>query len=74
MHHNGDNSYLFVNKKQVLKTQICLGSISFGFHVIGSREVSFGGNVYSFSVDCNAIDNSDILNMHKYLMVKINML
>ena len=85
MHYNGGNSYLFVNEKQVLEsktynknvnfsTQICLGSISIGFHVIESREGSFGGNVYNFSVDCNAIDNSDILNMHKYLMVKNSMI
>ena len=30
------------------------------------------GNVYDFSVDYNAIDKSDILNIHKYLMVKNN--
>ena len=26
--------------------------------------------MYGFSVDYNAIDKSDILNVHKYLMVK----
>ena len=26
--------------------------------------------MYGFSVDYNAIDESDILNVHKYLMVK----
>ena len=37
-----------------------------------AREVSLGGNVYDFSVDCHAINKSDILNIHKYLMVKNN--
>ena len=35
-----------------------------------SREVSLNGNVYDFSVDYNSIDKSDILNIHKYLMIK----
>ena len=28
--------------------------------------------MYNVSVDCDAIDKSDILNIHKYLMVKNN--
>ena len=31
--------------------------------------MSFKGIVYNFSVDYNAIDKSEILNIHKYLMV-----
>ena len=31
--------------------------------------MSFKGIVYDFSVDYNAIDKSEILNIHKYLMV-----
>ena len=34
--------------------------------------MSFKGNVYEFAGDQNAIDQSDILNTHKYLMVKEN--
>ena len=30
------------------------------------------GNVYAFSVDYSAIDKSNILNIHKYLMIKNN--
>ena len=82
-HYNGDSSYLFVNgqesfefeanKKNVnFSTQFCLRSISDEFHATKSREVSLGGNVYNISVDCNAIDKSDILNIHQYLMVKDN--
>ena len=53
-------------------TQLCLGSIAHRFGVTESREVSFKGNVYDFSVDYNAIDKSDILNIHKYLLVRNN--
>ena len=52
LHNNGDNSYLFVNGKEIFKlkadnknvnfpTQFCLGSI---------LEMSLKGNVYDFSV------------------------
>ena len=34
--------------------------------------MTFKGNVYDSSVVYNAIDKSDILNTHKYLMVKSN--
>ena len=37
---------------------------------IESEEVSFKGNVYDFSVDSGAIDKSNFLNIHKYLMIK----
>ena len=50
-------------------TQFCLGCISNGFHVTNCGEVSLGGNVYD-SVNCNAVDNSEIWNIHMYLMVK----
>ena len=35
-----------------------------------SREVSLKGNVHDFSVDYNAIDKSDILNILKYSVFK----
>ena len=83
LHYNGDNSYLFVNGKEIFKfkagnknvnfpTQFCLGNISNGFSALESREVSLNGNIYDFSVDYNSIDKSDILNIHKYLMTKNN--
>ena len=80
LHDNDDNSYLFVNGKEIYKfkadnknvnfpTQFCLASISNKFE---SEELSFKGNVFDFSVDYDAIDISDILNTHKHLMVKNN--
>ena len=81
LRYNADNSYFFVNGKEIFKfkgnnknvnfpTQFCLGSISNGFSATESREVSLNGNVYDFSVEYYSIDKSDILNIHKYLMTK----
>ena len=83
LHYNDDNSYLFVNGKEIIKfkadkknvnfsTRFSLGSISDEFSATESREVSLNRNVYDFSVDYNSNDNSDILNIHKYLMTKNN--
>ena len=46
--------------------------MSNGFDATESREVSLNGNVYNFSVDYNAIDMSDVINIYKYLMAKNN--
>ena len=84
LHYHADNSYLFVNGKEILKfkadnkninfpTQFCLRSISNGFSASESREVSLNVIVYDFSVDYNFIVKSGILNIHKYLMAKNNM-
>ena len=46
-------------------------SISNKFEYVRS-EVSFKGNLYDFRVDYDAIDKSDISNIHKYLMANNN--
>ena len=83
LHYNADNSYLFVsgfkifkfkadNKNVIFPTQFCIGSISNGFRATDSTEIPLNGNVYDFSVDYNSIDKCDILNIHRYLIMKIN--
>ena len=83
LHYNADNSFLFVNGKEIFKfkddnenvtfsTQFYLGSISNGFSNTESREVSLNGDVCDFSVDYNSIDKSEILNIHRYLIIKRN--
>ena len=83
LHYNHDNTYLLVDRKEIYKfkannknvnfpTMFCLGKISNKFDANESREVPLKGNVYDFFFDYNAVDRSDILNIHKYLMVKIN--
>ena len=82
-HYNNDNNYLFVNGKEIymfkadnknvnFPNQFWLESVSNKFRAIDSREVSLKGNVYNFSVDYNAINKSNMLNIHKHLMVKDN--
>ena len=83
LYYNGDNSYLFVNGKGIIKfkadnknvnflARFCLLSISAGFSATESREVSLNGNVYDFSVEYNSIDKSKILNIDKDLLTKSN--
>ena len=54
------------------ETQFCLGSISNRFAATDSRKVFSKRNLYDFSANYNAIDNSDKLNIHYHLMVKNN--
>ena len=81
LHYNADNSYSFVNGKEIRKfkadnknvnfpTWFRLGSISDGCSVTEPREVSLNENLYDFSVDYNSVDKFDILNIHEYLMTK----
>ena len=81
LHYNGNNSRLFVTRKEIFsfnadnkdvnfRTQFCLASISNGFGTIESIKVSLKGNVYDFPVDYNATNKSDIFNIHNYLMVE----
>ena len=39
---------------------------------VEGEKVSLKENVYDFSVDFDAIDKCDILNIHRYLMLKNN--
>ena len=81
LHYNGDNSYLFVGgkkpirlkqiiKRSTFQLEFCLGSTSNKFDYVEPEEVSFKENVYDFSVYYDAIDKSDLLNLHKYLILK----
>ena len=82
LHYNGDNSYLFVNDKQVInfkaknseliKYPMCLGGLSKDYNKNSRKDTGLYGNVYDFSVDYNAIKVDDILDIHKYLMEKNN--
>ena len=74
-HCKDDNSYSFINGKEIFKfktinknvnfpTQFCLGSLSNGFGATESREISSKRYVYGFLADYNAIDKSDILNIY----------
>ena len=81
LHYNGDNSYLFVNGKEVtkfraknselMKYPMCLGDLSKDYTRKNScTDTGLYGNVYDFSVDYSAITNDKILDIHWYLMEK----
>ena len=80
LHCNGANSYLFVSGTEIYKfkakdpeivtTSLCLGNISKEFSVDNMKKTVLNGYVYDFSVNYGAIAIDDILDIHKYLMIK----
>ena len=51
---------------------MCLGGLSKDYHTNSRKDTGLHGNVYDFSVDYSAITNDEILDIHKYLMKKNN--
>ena len=82
LHYNNDDSYLFVNGREVTKfkpknseikpNQLTLGSISTSTNLSNSdiEDSKLYGHGYDFSVDYNTIINNEILDIHKYSMEK----
>ena len=84
MHYNGGNSYLFANGTEIIKfkakdfeiaaTPLCLGNISKYFSIDNMINTGLYGYVYGFSVDYDTIAVDDILDIHRYLMRKYNII
>ena len=82
LHYNGANSYLFVNGTEIYKFKakdseivaapLCLGNISEGWPIDNMKKTGINGYVYDFSVDYDAVTVGDILDIHRYLMKKNN--
>ena len=79
LHYNGDNSYLFVNGKKVIKfkakkqsvpKKLSLGNITADFNQADRKPTGLYGYIFDFSVDFNAISNDKIHDIHAYLMKK----
>ena len=80
LHYNGANSYLFVTGTEIYKfkakyfeivaSPLYLGNISKDWSVDNMKKTGFNGYVYDFSVDYDATDVDDILDIRKYLMKK----
>ena len=80
MHCHLANSYLLVNGTEIHKftakdseivpNHSCLGNVSKGFSSSNMKKAGFNGYIYDFSVDYDSIDVDDILDIHKYLMKK----
>ena len=83
LHYNGNNSYLFVNGTQELKSKcktdqlvkenLCLGNLSDQWTTSESEKTGLDGNIYDFVVDYEQIVGVEaIYDMHRYLMIKHN--
>ena len=57
---------------EIVATPLCLGNISKDFSVYNLKKTGLNGYIYDFSVDYYAITVDDILDIHKYLMEKNN--
>ena len=84
MHYNRANSYLFVNGIEIYKfktkdseitaTPLCLENISKDWTVDNIKKTGLNGHVYDFRADYDTIAVDDILDIHKYLMKKNDIL
>ena len=73
-----------MQQKQILKNTTGVDTSSFArkvglarlkfneFEYLNLQEVSLKGSKYEFSVDYEAINKSNILSIHKYLIIKNN--
>ena len=76
LHYNGEESYLFVNGKEIHRFKVkdseivantsCLGNISEDFSVANMKKTRLFGCVYDFSVDFWAIASDKIVDIHSY--------
>ena len=74
---NGTEIYKFEAKdSEILASQLCLGDISKDWSIDNMKkkkkkeEAGFNGYVYDFSVDYYSSDADDIVDIHRYLMKK----
>ena len=59
------------NDSEIVAFPLCLGNISKDWSADDMKKTEFNGYVYDFSVDYDATDVDDIVDIHKYLMKKI---
>ena len=75
MHYNGANSYLFVNGIAIHQfTAEDSEIVANNFSASNMKKTGFNGHIYDLSVDYDAIAVDDILDIHKYLMRKNDIL
>ena len=80
LHYNGGNSYLFVNVTEIYKfkakaskilaTPLCLGNIWKDWSIDNMKRTGFNRYVFDLSVDYDATDVDNMLDIHNYLMKK----
>ena len=70
---NGTEIYKFRAKdSEIVARPLWLGNISKDWSVDNMKKTGFNGYIYDFSVDYGATDVDDIVDIHKYLMKKNN--
>ena len=70
---NGIEIYKFkATHSEIVATLLCLGKISKDWSADSMKKAGFNGYVYDFSVGCDATNVDYILDIHKYLMKKYN--
>ena len=68
---NGKEIYKFKAKdSEIVAAPLCLGKISKDWSADNLKKTGFNGYVCDFSVDYDATDVDDILDIHKYLIKK----
>ena len=80
LHYNGDNSYLCVNGKEMIKFKakdseivenpFCLGNISKDFSESNMKKTRLYGFIYYFRIDHNAVTVDKISDLHDCLYKK----
>ena len=71
LHYNGTEIYSFKAKDfEIVATALCSGNVSEDWSTDNMRKTGFNRYVYDFSVDYDAADVYDIVDIHKYLMKK----
>ena len=80
MHYDRAKSYLFVSGTDIIKFKVkdseilayslSLGNISKDWSQDNMKKTGFNGYIYDFSTDYNAIAVCYILDIHKYLIEK----
>ena len=78
LHYSGSNSFMFVNAAKMYQFQaqdseikpypLRLGNILKNFKIDNRKKTGLKGVVKVFSINYNAIDTNDILEIHRYLM------
>ena len=72
---NGSEIYKFKAKdSESVAAPFCLGNISKDWSVDNLKKTRFNGYIYDFSVDYDAIAVDNILDIHKHLMKKNNII
>ena len=68
---NGTEIYKFKAKDpDIAAVLLCLENVSKDWSVDNMKKTGFNSYVYDFSVDYDATDGDDIVDIHKYLMKK----